>query len=390
MRYMAILAVFAVILFGCAHAGQNPTVPVEERGLSSPHPSGAGRDAPYRLLGEWRLFINAEHDRVDVVPRRDPHFHLNALKFLEEYCKDCLRITGIKNNGDGTIDLTVQITHPFPGLPEYTGFDVKGIMMFNGSAELWTDHYGHLPIPYLCMVSWRELGDPEVLNPDGYTFRWSPVYQSGSAMPIFNYWQGKYAKGAPNAGINAYLNFYTDEERHMFRTGGQVSRTYRIWLPPGEPVIAGYAVEACWEPPTVTHVTNPFEDFPISANQPEPYHLKMVVNNGDPIVRYSPCCGEDPDGCATLRIECKGWARDDYMWRALTLRDFKEMGFLGGSFALCEPSQEGVYTFPNPYISMYLPGRHRTVLCTYEPGEHFGDDPLEVVFDLVDFTIIEE
>ena len=76
------------------------------------------------------------------IPEREGRFHLNALKFLESYCTDCLKIMGIKNNGDGTIDLTVQITHPFKGHPEYTGLDVKGIIMFNGSHALDTSYYG--------------------------------------------------------------------------------------------------------------------------------------------------------------------------------------------------------------------------------------------------------
>jgi hypothetical protein len=47
--------------------------------------------------------------------------------------------------------------------------------------------------------------------------------------------------------------------------------------------VAGYAVEACWEPPTITPVTNPIEDFPPSANQPEPYVWKVALTEGEVI-----------------------------------------------------------------------------------------------------------
>jgi hypothetical protein len=292
MRNAFLIVILGATVVGCAHAGQNPTVPVEERGLSSPHPAAVDRDGSHRLWGEFRLYFDETHTKVDAVPVRSGRFHLNVLKFLEEYCTNCLQITSIHNNGDGTIDLTVRITHPFPGLPQYTGFDVKGIIMFNGS---WT-HPGYTyfpPYPEPFRVSWRKLGDPQVLNADGYTLRWSPSYESGLPQPVFNYWEGRYAKGVPTANLNAYLDFYTDENRHMFRETGVVSRTYRIWLPPG-PIVAGYAVEACWEPPLVTPVTDPASDFPPTANQPEAYRFYLSLNNGEPITDPN-CCGKSCD-----------------------------------------------------------------------------------------------
>jgi len=322
MRHVVLVVIFAATLVGCAHAGRNPLAPVAPGGDQGAHASrlhpeltdlaalAVDRDERYRLLGEWTFFISADRDRVDVVPRRDMHFHLNALRFLEEYCKNCLQITGIKNNGDSTIDLTVRITHPFKGFPQYTGFDVKGIIMFNGSWE----HEGYLrypPWPEPFRVSWRKLGDPQVLNPDGYTLRWSPWYDSGRPEPIFNYWPGRYARGAPSANVNAYLNFYTDENRHMFRDDGVVTRTYHVWLPPGEPVVAAYAVEACWEPPINTPVTDPASDFPSTANQEDAYEFYYILNNGQPITDPD-CCGGDPGDPGTGYIVWKNWTPVTY------------------------------------------------------------------------------
>jgi hypothetical protein len=218
-----------------------------------------------------------------------------------------LKITGIHNNGDGTVDLTVQLTHPFPGMPQFTGFDVKGIIMFQGSHEFErpqdTPKYPLYPQTFL--VSWRILGDPELLNADGYSFRWSPWYDSGSDLPIFNYWPGKYSSGTPTANINGFLNFYSNEERHIFENDASVSRTYHISLPPG-PIVAGYAVEACWEPPLVKPVTNPVEDFPITANQPEAYHFHCVVNDGKTITQDNWCCW-DPPSVYKNRAEMDFW-----------------------------------------------------------------------------------
>ena len=133
------------------------------------------------------------------------------------------------------------------------------------------------------------MGDPELMNADGYTYRWSPWYESGSDLPIFNYWEGRWAKGTPTANVNGYINFYSREERYIFEHNQTVSRIYTIWLPPGEEVVAGYAVEACWEPAINKPVTDPVVDFPVSANQPEAYHFKCVINDGNPI--------DDPECC---------------------------------------------------------------------------------------------
>ena len=318
MRPIIFLSLLAALIIGCGHSA-SPVLPAgnaDASGLTGR--AGSIYGDQYRLWFEGEIFIHETHDRVDVIPRRNSRFHLNALKFLEEYCTDCLKIITVQNNGDSTIDLTVQIKHPFLGFPQYTGFDVKGILMFDGS---WTNpgYKYFYPWPEPMRVSWRKLGDPQVLNADGYTVRWSPTYDSGSELPIFNYWEGKYANGTPTANINAYLNFYTNEERHIFEHWYSVTRTYKIWLPPGEPVIAGYAVEACWEPPTNTPVVNPLTDFPPEANQVEAYEFKVwLINDGYITPDLLPCCGQAWDPTKAYIIQ-KQWGEfTSHHWEIFT------------------------------------------------------------------------
>jgi hypothetical protein len=100
----------------------------------------------------------------------------------------------------------------------------------------------------------------------------------------------------------------------------------------------GYAVEACWEPPTVMPVIDPATDFPYSANQPEPYHLDLVINNNEP-VNYSPCCAADPDDpCKDLRVEIDLWYGDplDGAWGGYTSMPQPD-GSWGGSVQALMP-----------------------------------------------------
>ena len=392
------IAILAVIMLGCAHMHGNPMIPSDSPTAGMSAQSAAQNDS-HRLWQDGTFFFNGTHDRVDVVPHREARFHLNTLKFLEEYCSDCVQIKNIKNNGDDTIDLTVKITHPFPGFPEYTGFDVKGILMFTGSMLLGDpddpayvldmEYYG---MPLDTRISWRELGDPEVLNADGYTPRWNPRYDSGQTAPIFNYWKGKYSSGEPNSDINAYLDFYTAPERHMFETNSSVERTYTIYLPPGEPVVAGYAVEACWEPPTVTPVTDPLNDFPTSANQPEAYHFRVIVNNGDPIVQGSQCCIASQQDCSVFRAELNFWGDvgpDDYP-------DFYLSGYWAGigggmgSVGTCDAPYEG-FAFSSGFSgSLGGLGIHRDVYILCHPdGSPSQVPPSRVSWWMCDRLVVQ-
>ena len=388
MRNLWLLVILSMVIAGCAHAVYGPTAPVIGNGPNQTLlNSNQSSESPYKLFGEWKIFIDAAHDRVEVVPRREGRFHLNALKFLEQYCTDCLKIDKLTNNGDGTVDLTVTIKHPFANHPEFTGFDVKGIIIFNGSHLMTTGngatYWLELP-PDQFRVSWRELGDPQVLNPDGYVRRWSLSYDSGSDLPMFNYWKGKHANGEPNADVNAYLNFCSTEERHMFAVDAKVTRTYKLWLPPGEPIVAGYAVEACWEPPTVTPVKDPLNDFPSSANQPEAYYVKWVLNNGEPLKYNGDCCEGNGD-CSDLWVEIKQWGgvTTDYF----RMFDDKINGNVG-YYNQCQPPQDGIYSPSFGYYNA-SPGNHQWICAQARQLQYPEYGLKDFSYTMLEFQIIE-
>ncbi len=380
-RHSAFAVILAFIALGCA--ARSPILPeVAEPGSNST--AQVSYDERYRLWGEYTWYIPETHDRIDVVPRRTPHFHCNLLKWLEESCPDCLSITGVRKNPDSTMDVTVMLRHPRPGQPELTGFDVKGIIMFEGSYELPCEEF-FPPYPDPVRISWKEMGDPELLNPDGYTVRWSPTYDSGSSLPLLNYWPGKFSNGTPTANLNGYLDFYIAENRHMFTHSGVASRMYHIYVPPG-PLVVGYAVEACWVPPDTYPVKNPAEDFPISANQEEPYYFRYVVNNGEPIEAEF-CCGDnDDDPCSDLRIDVLQWSEP--MVRSLWLRMPPDLysPHTGGGLRPCLVSHTESLRAPSFGFGGYPDGTYRCVAAVY----YRSDWPFvwsHVAYTVFDFTV---
>ncbi len=390
MRYAFAVVLVIVLSVGCAKAGSDVGIPVypdmsDEEAMRPNSPNTAAIEDPHRLWGEWTLYFSADHDRVDVVPVRSGRTHFNVLRLLEEFCSDCLKVTDISDNGDGTINLTVRLKHPYPDHPEFTGFDVKGIIMFQGSQRLLWLSRNFFPYNDAVKVSWKELGDPEVMNADGFTPRWCPEWDSGSDKPVFRYWPGKLSRGTPTANVNAFLNFYTDEDRHMFRSDGWVEETYHIWLPPG-PLVAGYAVDACWVQPKVTPVTDPASDFPFSANQPEPYFFEIVVNNNE-VIDFEPCCGGDPFGdCTQLWAEARSWYGPQIGRGQITTRP--DARICGWGATVCQPG-----TAPNDdcvlpggcsFTDILSNGKHQGVAMAVrnEHGLH-----LFAAYDVFDFEI---
>ncbi|MCX6645971.1 MAG: hypothetical protein NTY09_06405 [bacterium] len=310
MKTYTLFCLVAILLFGCAHDPVAPGTSVDPSINSGDLQTSAGGDIsihnPHKLWAAGNIYFDADHETVELVPFRFGGIHLNVLKFFETSCDDCLLITGASKNGDGTFNLSIEITHPFPNHKELTVFDPKLILMFQGSHVIPVLIHKFPLYPIDWRLSWRLMGDPEVLNADGYTYFWCPDYDSGIDLPIFKYWEGKYAFGGqPIANLNAFLNFYSNEDRHMLESGKTVEKTFRISLPTG-PSKAGYALDVCWEPPINTPVINPVDDFPITANQPEMFRFKEIFNNGEPITDYT-CCNMFTPEIEEGRVEFDQW-----------------------------------------------------------------------------------
>jgi hypothetical protein len=225
-----------------------------------------GAQPGHYLWGYYMIQINRADYSADVIPVRLAAGHWNVPQFLEKGpCTNCFKLDGVYPNPDGTLNVDVLIKHPFPN-PNLTGFDVRGIAMFNGTHQF--------PQAGLA-ISLRTNGEGEVVNADGYTSLFNPTTVGHG---FEGYAKGKLATGIPpSATLNGFKRFVTLDPantRNAFYAGDKIVVTYRVDMPdPPAPWVFGYAVDASWSPPISKPVDDPMTDFGPEANCPEPWQI---------------------------------------------------------------------------------------------------------------------
>ncbi len=286
-RCLVIFMLFALLAlnFGCSQGSSTVL----------PDPLSKGRDSQtttHSILGAWTITLDGVNMEVDVVPLRTSEFHLNLLPFIEWKGISSLMIANftidsIKN----TAGLDIGIPHPFPGLLRFSTFDTKGIIITDGSLS------GYSSDPEIILSGPDEL---RITNADGMTRWWNPrefpLYDS-----MFGYSDGIY--GRPDSMINfsSTLNpfkYYTEEfgvgsvfpddldfDRRGLFIANSATKWRRFEFDFGGEALFGkfnYLWDACWEWyedynqgyfPTIDDIPDPF--FPITANSPEPFALKI-------------------------------------------------------------------------------------------------------------------
>jgi len=276
--------VFLLILPACSQGISDAVSPDLEQDVSFKE---SNSEPNYITWGVYDMVIARDGSSWSIAPNRTAEaywgYHLNAVKLLEvSPGKNCIRIEKIEVLPEGNLAVDISITHPY-NHPCYTGFDVRGIIMFPSSRYYYDNDLREKAgmEPY---ARWFHryadsiLGDAELANPDGYTgiFSTEYVYEWGDyyleeGFPIFDYYQGVLATGEELGNINGYKHYYSNENRRMFEVNETVTRTFVIHPPSEGDVEASYAVYAHWVEPSVLPVTDPATDFPPEANSPGPY-----------------------------------------------------------------------------------------------------------------------
>jgi len=284
-RYWLIILLVMVLLPSCS----------KEHGTDLVFPSGTEPEtavqttceSPHNLLGYWMIEYDPETNTAEKIPVRFAENHYNVRKMLEGgVCDDCIEIIDIIPQGNGVTRFQIGIWNPFYPDPPI-GFDCRGICMFNGSQSY--PEAGHTTYS-------RFLGDGELIDAHGYT----ALYNGSTAgHGVLGYSKGKWATvSIPDSTLNGFIAHSVGEQldyRNACWYG--TSELYFISFPTNGPFVFGYAVDISWAPPD-----NPpggdVEDYPITANAPEPWWLD--------IKQYSYGEALNPTGGARM-IEVEVW-----------------------------------------------------------------------------------
>jgi hypothetical protein len=306
MRFaLPILISLAILIAGCSGGGSGiPITPDNVAGnlTAQTDTNAVSPDSSHRMLwGLWRFSADPDAGTLDVTPLRTGAFHANVLPFLEPPAGAKLKVANISFD-DLVCDVDVYLTHPFPGLSQFTGFDVTGIFISSGTKIGFEKPYIVMPGP----------GDTRLLNADGYTRWWNPVEFPHTAK-ILGYVDGLLGRpdsvahytstlngykvfGDALGADDDYMTVYNPLSKVVFANGETNARHYTIDFQGG--VIFNYAVDANWEPPSGDPPYSP-DDFPPEAERTEAWAVLVTEientlwNNG----------GGDVGGDLSLEID---------------------------------------------------------------------------------------
>ena len=231
----------------------------------------------HTLWGLYHVIIDPLAETMEVIPMRASNVHLNIIKLLEPGGKygHFQLASGFTWNVDQTeLDLDMSIYHPLEGMRQFSGFDMRAIIITKGTL-------GGFSNPGIIMSSLDEM---RLMNADGYTRWWNPtefpgdtffsyvdgalgfkhdVWNLTSTMNGFKYFADGLDKDAPLSDLDP-------SNRGLFEAGKTNLRHFKFWVPDfPSTMIFNYAIDVSWAVPNPNPPENLPDDFPIEANQSE-------------------------------------------------------------------------------------------------------------------------
>ena len=282
-RVLLVLPVLITLLFLVIGCGTNPSSPSLDNPLEET-PGKSPATINHSLLGYYGLAIDTSVPEINVFPLRSQDLHLNITNIINATMGLGIAIVpGETNLATGLIVFDMTFTHPFPLNPEFSAFDMKGIMITPGSMAV-----GDLVL--------ADYDETRVLNADGYSRWWNPT--EFTTPGIFGYSDGLIATGTPlelSATVNPYKLFAdvllaedtlspvssepvdSPNGRAIFNAGVSNTRRYEMQfeMNPDIQLIFGYAIDACWDVPDPNPPSSIPSDFPIAANSNEAFRIAM-------------------------------------------------------------------------------------------------------------------
>ncbi len=263
-----IIPAILFIICSCSNPGMgNLDIPNNQTRDALPT-SGASQSA-HHLWGYYLVGYDPATGNPEITAARDASTHWNVLQLLEQGpCTNCVKLKKMKPSGNGTVLVDIEITHPCLSA-EWTGFDIRGICMFDGA----------LSFPAAGLIaSDRHSGEGELVNADGYTSLYNWTTSGSGPGGMQGYMKGHLATPQmPSATLNGYKRYSSADVtnfRNAFYANTSTTRTYELDMPDSS-WIFGYAVDACWAPASKKPVEDPMVDFPLNANCPEPWRIEV-------------------------------------------------------------------------------------------------------------------
>ncbi len=272
VRYLALSIVIAMLIT-CGCSGGDSFSP------AAPGMKSIDASSSHQCRGLWQFIADPASGTLDVVPLRTSEMHINALPFLEPPALVNITLETLQFNGN-IIETDIGLRHPFLGLDEFSGFDVCGIFIGDGSVGGFDDASLLMPGD----------GDTRLLNPDGFTRWWNPSEFPVNEGTMFSYNDG--LLGTPDsignfsATLNGYKYFCDDltdpdgplsdvtlDGRGLFSAGQKNVRHYTIQMEGG--LVFNYAVDACWKFPNGSPPYDVPDDFAPDANRPEAWQIAV-------------------------------------------------------------------------------------------------------------------
>ena len=130
-----VVVVFLLLAFFALSCSLERTSP-SEPSLQQTLPGRASTQT--HLWGYWTIYIDIPTQTVTAVLDRHAMFTVNVVNFLNtKPPKLSFHINAVHPESNYTdVDIDVGLTHPFAGMTQYNGYDVRGVFMGNGSASL--------------------------------------------------------------------------------------------------------------------------------------------------------------------------------------------------------------------------------------------------------------
>ena len=208
------------------------------------------------LLNYYDIFFDFESGNFEAVQNRNAAYTLNIVPFLNLMSDPKFGISFgevLLHEDDPEIlgvDVEFRIHHPFPGLGQYTAYDLMGVLVCDSAGTL---DYNSLTLPVRGESTFMK-------NPDGYT-RWFNPTEFTSGL-IFGYEPGGWQTYTGDSLLNPYkyyckgLGKADDSFEHLissennegiFESG--LGRMMELEFPMGEGqgILFGYAVMVAWE-----------------------------------------------------------------------------------------------------------------------------------------------